>query len=87
MRSEAEGPENDAIGEEWKIILNITNSGKDCGAPEVNVDLLKVLGECGINWLRDVIKDSRFRENLPDGWTKSDMVPIYKPKRDVMEPG
>ena len=64
MINKTEGPEHYVTREGVKMVLSKMSNGKACGPLEVRAELLKCLGEYGIDLLHDIIKDVWNRGNL-----------------------
>ena len=68
MVNKTEGLVQDVSRDELRIALGKMSSGKANGPSELSAELLKALGEYGIDWLHDTMKDVWNTGNIPDGW-------------------
>ena len=75
---------NDVTRKEVKMALSKMSNGKTCRPTEVNAVLLKAVGEYGIYWIHDIMKDVWNRVKVPGGWMKREMVPIGYTNRKEM---
>ena len=64
MINKTKGPVQEVTREEVKMPLSKTSSRKACGPSEVSAELLKGLGDYGMDLLHDIIKDVRNRGKL-----------------------
>ena len=76
MINKTEGPVHDVTRKEVKMSLRKISNRKTCRPSEVSAELLKALGEYGIDWLYDIMKDVWNTGNIPDGWRKSEIALI-----------
>ena len=49
------------------------------------IDLIKHLGENGVDTMHEILKRVLEKEQMPEEWEKSEIVPIYKQKWDPLE--
>ena len=80
MINKTGGPAHDATREKVKTAVRKMSNEKAYGPSEMSAELLKALGEYGIEWLHYVMKDVWSR-NIPDGWRKSDIWYQYANKQ------
>ena len=81
------GPTNQITKEEVHAAMKRMKCGKASGPSGVAIELLKVLGEEGIDWLLELLQRIWQEEKIPEDWKLSEIVPIYKQKGDPMECG
>ena len=82
-----EGPVHEISREEVKNAIERMKKGK---APECSgllIDLIKHLGESGVDMMHEILKRVWEEEQMREEWKKSEIVPIYKQKRDPLECG
>ena len=70
-----------------EVALRGMKDGKAAGRTEVVAELLKAAGEIGIQWLADLFNKILKEGCIPDDWTRSVLIPLYKGKGDPMECG
>ena len=61
--------------------------GKDAGCSGLPIDLIKHLGESGLDMMHEILKRVWDEEQMPEEWKKSEIVPIYMQKGDPVECG
>ena len=59
--------------------------GKAPACSGLPIDLIKHLGESGVDMMHEILKRVWEEEQMPEEWNKSEIVPIYKQKRDPLE--
>ena len=47
--------------------------------------MVKAGGEEGIRWMWEVLREVWRSERIPDEWTRSVIVPIFKNKGDILD--
>ena len=62
-----------------KPIVSI-KKGKATGCSGLPIDLIKHLGESGVDMKHEILKRVWEEEQMPEEWEKSEIVPIYKQK-------
>jgi hypothetical protein len=78
------GPEKDITNVEVAIALNHMKMGKSGGESEVTTELLKAGGQIAVEYLTKLFNQIWSEHKLPEDWTKSLIVPIYKRKGDTL---
>jgi hypothetical protein len=81
------GPELPPTLEEVRESLMSMKSRKASGPSGITSDILKALGDEGISWIHNIIKDIWVSKQLPAELKLSTVIPIYKQKGDSMECG
>ena len=78
----------DLIREEevWSAVRKMKNK-KAVGPDGVPVEVWKVLGSLGIQWLTKFFNKILVEGKIPEAWRKSCVVPIFKGKGDVQDCG
>ena len=69
--------------EEAKNALRKTKKGKAAGPDELPVKVWKCMGEMGINFLTRLFNRLLIGKRMPEEWTRSVLIPIYKNKGDA----
>ena len=82
-----EGPVNEISREEVKNAIERMKKGKAPGCPGLPIDLIKHLGESGVDMMHEILKRVWEEEQMPEEWKKSEIDPIYKQKGDPLECG
>ena len=85
--AEVEGPIRPVTRKEVKEAISNTKSGKATGCSGLGVDLIKHLGESGIDMMHEILKRVWEEEKMPEEWEKSEIVPIFKQKGDPLDCG
>ena len=85
--AEVEGPIKLVTRKEVKEAIGNTKSGKAAGCSGLGVDLIKHLGESGVDMMHEILKRVWEEEKMPEEWEKSEIVPIYKQKGDPLDCG
>lgn len=78
------GPEKEITQEEVTIALKNMKTGKSGGESEVTTELLKAGGTTVVECLTKLFNLIWREQILPEDWTKSTIVPIYKRKGDTL---
>ena len=78
------GPEKAVTNEEVATALSDMKGGKSGGESEVTAELLKTGGMIVVECLTKLFNQVWNGQTLPDDWTKSTIVPIYKRKGDTL---
>ena len=73
--------------EEVRKALYKMKNGKACGPDEIPVEVWKSLGEDGVDVLWDLMQKIYQKEEMPNEWRDSVIVPIYKEKGDIQDCG
>ena len=82
-----EGPVQEISREEVKKAVESTKKGKAAGCSGLPIDLIKHLGESGVDMMHEIPKRVWEEEQMPEEWKKGEIVPIYKQKGDPLECG
>ena len=61
-----------------KTAIEIMKKGKAAGCSGLPIDLIKHLGESGVDMVHEILKRVWEEEQMPEEWKKSEIVPIYK---------
>ena len=61
--------------------------GKTAGCSGLPIDIIKHLGKSGVDMMHEILKRVWEEENMPEEWTKSEIVPTYMQKGDPLECG
>lgn len=64
--------------EEVRGAVRRMKNGKAPGEDELPVEIIKILGETGISWLREIINEAWKAERIPQDWGRAIVCPIYK---------
>ncbi|VDP04095.1 unnamed protein product [Heligmosomoides polygyrus] len=59
--------------------------GNAAGPDGMPVEARKVLGNCGVNWLTQFFNRVTLGSKMPDDWSNSIIVPIFKQKGDASD--
>ena len=70
-----------------KKAIESMKNGKAAGCSGLPIDLLKHLGESGVDMMHEIMKRVWEEEQMPEEWKKSEIIPIYKQKADPLECG
>ena len=68
---------------EVKKALKRMKNGKAVGPDDIPVEAWKCLGEKAVNFLTSLFNDILEKEEMPDEWRRSVMIPLFKNKGDV----
>ena len=82
-----EGPVQKISREEVKKAIESMKKGKAACCSGLPIDLIKHLGESGVDMMHEILKRVREEEHMPEEWKKSEIVPIYNQKGDPLECG
>ena len=82
-----EGPVQEISREEVKKAVESRKKGKAAGCSGLPVDLIKHLGESGVDMMHEILKRVWEEEQMPEEWEKGEIVRIYKQKVDPLECG
>ena len=77
-----EGPWEKVTGKEVWVALKRMNIGKSSGPSEVSYEMFS--NEVCIKELCGVGNGLLMRENMPESWKRSTVVPLYKGNRNVL---
>ena len=80
-----ENPVLEITKEEVERAVRKMKSNKAPGVSEVSIDMVKARGEEGIRWMWEVLREVWRSERIPDEWTRSVIVPIFKNKGDILD--
>ena len=50
-----------------------------------SIDMVKAGGEGGVQWMWEVLREVWRSEKIPDEWTRSVILPIFKNKKDILD--
>ncbi len=84
---QVEGPEMQILRSEVEMAVKHMKNNKAPGPSGITSEMLKGVGDVGIDWLYEVLNDFCKQEKLPDDLKISEIIPIFKQKGDVMECG
>jgi hypothetical protein len=79
-------PEEISVGE-VRIAIKKMKLGKASGPSGIGAEMLKAAGEAGVLWVTDMCNAIVKEGKIPNDWTKSWMVCVYKGKGDALECG
>ena len=82
-----EGPVQEISREEVKKATESMKKRNAAGCSRLPTDLVKHLGESGVDMMHEILKRVWEEEQMPEEWEKSEIVPIYKQKGDPLECG
>ena len=74
--SAVEGPVHEISREEVKNAIERMNKGEAAGCSGLPIDLIKHLGESGVDTMHEILKRIWEEEHMPEEWKKSEIVPI-----------
>ena len=75
-----EGPVQEISWEEVKKAIESTKKGEAAGCSGLPIDLIKHLGESGVDMMHDILKRVWEEEQMPEEWKKVRLSP-YTSKR------
>ena len=61
--------------------------GKATGADEVRLEMLEMVGDVGVKWTGRLLNVRMQERRIPKEWRMGLIVPIWKRKGDVHDPG
>ena len=73
--------------EEMKSAVKKMKSNKASGPTGVVADMIKAAGEFGLVWLQELFNQVLKEGRIPNDWSKSWMVSVYKGKGDALDCG
>ncbi len=73
--------------EEVETAMHKMKKGKATGADEVRLEMLEMAGEVGVKWTGRLLNVSMQEGRIPEEWRMGLIVPIWKRKGDVHDPG
>ena len=73
--------------EEVETAMNKMKKGKATGADEVRLEMMEMTGEVGVKWTGRLLNVCMQEGRIPREWRMGLIVPIWKRKGDVHEPG
>ena len=79
------GPLEEISMQEVGAAIYKMKSDKATGPTGVAAEMLKAAGESGIRWMTDLLNAVVKKGNIPEDWSKSWMVSIYKGKEDALD--
>ena len=79
------GPLEEISIEELRAAIHKMKNDKSTGPTGVAAEMLKALRESGVRWMTDLLNAVIKKGNIPEDWSKSWMVSIYKGKGDALE--
>ena len=79
------GPLEEISMQEVRSAIHKMKSDKSSGPTGVAAEMLKASGESGVRWMTDLLNAVIKKGNIPEDWSKSWMVSIYKGKGDALE--
>ncbi|XP_063585431.1 uncharacterized protein LOC134762820 [Penaeus indicus] len=79
-----EGPVQNTSTEETVPVIKDMKNSKAPGLSEITAEHLKILDEEGIKWITELLNKIWSEEIIPEDWTKSKLMTIYKEKGDPM---
>ena len=82
-----EGPVMEIQDAEVTRALSKMKNGKSPGPSDFQIEMIKVLGTEGKEWMLDLLKAIWEEEEMPRDWEESQMVHIFKQKGDILECG
>ena len=82
-----EGPVQEISREEVKKATESMKKRNAAGCSRLPTDLIKHIGESGVDMMHEILKRVWEEEHMPEEWEKSVIVPIYKQKGDPLECG
>ena len=80
-----EEPIHEMSREEVKNALERMKKGKAAGSSGLPIDRIKHIGESGVDIMHEILKRVWEEEQMPEEWTKSEIVPIYRQKTRMWE--
>jgi hypothetical protein len=78
--SSVEGAENEITRKEIQMAIKQMKSNKALGPSGITAEMIKALGQDGIDWLYIILNDFMKNETLPTDMKESEIVTIYKQK-------
>ena len=66
--------------EVMKNAIERTKKGKAAGCSGLPIDLIKHLGESGVDMMHEILKRVWEEEEMPEEWKKREILAIYKQK-------
>ncbi len=73
--------------EEVETAMHKIKKGKATGADEVRLEMLEMAGEVGVKWTGRLLNVCMQEGRIPKEWRMGLIVPIWKRKGDVHDPG
>ena len=61
--------------------------GRASGIDEMRVEMVMAAGESGISWTKRLLNTCMRQCKVPEEWRTGLIVPIWKKKGDVQDPG
>jgi hypothetical protein len=81
------GPSEEITFEEVKAAVKKMKNCKAAGPSGVVADMVKAAGDAGSSWITEICNLVVKEGKIPDDWSKSWMVNVYKGKGDALECG
>ena len=82
-----EGPEDEISHTEIEKAVKQMRNNKAPGPTGITAEMIKALDELGVDWLHKILNEFLTDERIPGDSKKSEIVTIYKQKRDALECG
>ena len=82
-----QGPRPLLSKDEFKSALSKCAFGKATGPSGVAVEMMTASGDTGLQWITDLCNNIANESCIPEDWTKSILVTLYKNKGDPLECG
>ena len=82
-----QGPIREITLEEVTKSISKMKSGKAGGESGITAEYFKAMDKGHREWVVDLLNEIMKEESIPEEWTKSRIMPIYKQKGDPMECG
>ena len=73
--------------EEVETATHKMKKGKATGAYEVRLEIMEMAGEVGVKWTGRLLNVCMQEGRIPKEWSMGLIVPIWKRKGDVYDPG
>lgn len=82
-----EGPESEITRREIELAIRQMKNNKAPGPSGISAEMLKALGQDGLDWLHAILNNFWKNEKLPGDLKESEIVTIYKQKGDALDCG
>jgi hypothetical protein len=80
-----QGPIQNITPEEVAGVIKDMKTNKAPGPSGITTEHFKNLDDAGIKWLTALLNMIWYEEKIPEDWTKSNLITIYKEKGDPMD--
>jgi hypothetical protein len=80
VRGEVSGPIEEITAEEVRVAIKKMKNDRGSGPTGLVAEVLKAAGEEGVKWMTDVCNAVIQEEKIPNDWSKSWMVTVFKGK-------